>query len=66
LGTPLTFIEDYLLTKFRLKKVTFGNLMIIGSVILAVDPNFFRWFGFTTVGTGFFNPNISSMVGTVI
>ena len=42
-----------------------GILMIIGSVILAVDPVnfFFTGIGFTIVGTGFFKPNISSMVG---
>jgi len=42
-----------------------GILMIIGSVILAVDPKnfFFVGLGFTIVGTGFFKPNISSMVG---
>jgi POT family proton-dependent oligopeptide transporter len=42
-----------------------GILMIIGSVILAVDPKnlFFIGLGFTIVGTGFFKPNISSMIG---
>jgi POT family proton-dependent oligopeptide transporter len=42
-----------------------GILMIIGSVILAIDPKkfFFIGLGFTIVGTGFFKPNISSMVG---
>lgn len=42
-----------------------GLLMIIGSVILAVDPKqfFFLGISFTIVGTGFFKPNISSMVG---
>ncbi|WP_412465026.1 peptide MFS transporter [Flavobacterium mekongense] len=42
-----------------------GILMIIGSIILAVDPKnfFFIGLGFTIVGTGFFKPNISSMVG---
>lgn len=42
-----------------------GILMIIGSVILAFDPKnfFFIGLGFTIVGTGFFKPNISSMVG---
>ncbi len=42
-----------------------GILMIIGSVILAVDPKNFFFIGlsFTIVGTGFFKPNISSMVG---
>lgn len=42
-----------------------GILMIIGSVILALDPKnlFFIGISFTIVGTGFFKPNISSMVG---
>ena len=41
-----------------------GILMIIGSIILAIDPNHFFFIGisFTIVGTGFFKPNISSMV----
>jgi proton-dependent oligopeptide transporter, POT family len=42
-----------------------GLLMIVGSVILAIDPKQFFFFGisFTIVGTGFFKPNISTMVG---
>lgn len=42
-----------------------GLLMIVGSLILAVDPHqfFFLGIAFTVVGTGFFKPNISSMVG---
>ncbi|MFT3795092.1 peptide MFS transporter [Flavobacterium sp.] len=42
-----------------------GMLMIIGSIILSLDPKnfFFTGLGFTIVGTGFFKPNISSMVG---
>lgn len=42
-----------------------GILMIVGSLILAVDPHkfFFLGIAFTVVGTGFFKPNISSMVG---
>lgn len=42
-----------------------GLLMIAGSVILALDPKNFFFIGisFTIVGTGFFKPNISSMVG---
>lgn len=42
-----------------------GILMIVGSIILAIDPVnfFFIGLGFTIVGTGFFKPNISSMVG---
>lgn len=42
-----------------------GILMIVGSIILSIDPVrfFFIGLGFTIVGTGFFKPNISSMVG---
>ena len=42
-----------------------GLLMIVGSIILAIDPKNYFFFGisFTIVGTGFFKPNISSMVG---
>lgn len=42
-----------------------GLLMIVGSIILATDPHkyFFHGISFTVVGTGFFKPNISSMVG---
>jgi POT family proton-dependent oligopeptide transporter len=42
-----------------------GILMIIGSCILAVDPHkfFFLGISFTIIGTGFFKPNISTMVG---
>jgi POT family proton-dependent oligopeptide transporter len=42
-----------------------GILMIIGSAILAYDPHqfFFLGISFTVVGTGFFKPNISTMVG---
>lgn len=42
-----------------------GLLMIAGSVILAIDPKQFFFFGisFTIIGTGFFKPNISTMVG---
>ncbi len=44
-----------------------GLLMIAGSLILAIDPIRFFFFGisFTIVGTGFFKPNISTMVGTL-
>jgi len=39
--------------------------MIAGSIILAIDPKAFFFFGisFTIIGTGFFKPNISTMVG---
>ncbi len=42
-----------------------GLLMIAGSAILATDPHkfFFLGIAFLIVGTGFFKPNISSMVG---
>ena len=44
-----------------------GILMIVGSAILAIDPKefFFLGISFTIVGTGFFKPNISTMVGTL-
>ena len=42
-----------------------GLLMIAGSIILAVNPQQYFFFGisFTIIGTGFFKPNISTMVG---
>lgn len=42
-----------------------GLLMIVGSVILAIDPKqfFFLGIAFNIIGTGFFKPNISTMVG---
>ncbi len=42
-----------------------GLLMIIGSVLLSIDPKdfFFLGISFTIIGTGFFKPNISTMVG---
>ena len=42
-----------------------GLLMIVGSLILAANPHdyFFLGIAFTVVGTGFFKPNISTMVG---
>ena len=42
-----------------------GLLMIVGSMILATNPHDYFFFGisFTVVGTGFFKPNISTMVG---
>jgi len=44
-----------------------GLLMITGSLILAADPKqfFFLGISFTIVGTGFFKPNISTMVGSL-
>ncbi|PID67583.1 MAG: MFS transporter [Flavobacteriia bacterium] len=42
-----------------------GLLMITGSILLAINPAdfFFLGIAFNIVGTGFFKPNISSMVG---
>ncbi len=44
-----------------------GILMIVGSIILAIDPHkfFFLGIAFNIVGTGFFKPNISTMVGSL-
>lgn len=44
-----------------------GTLMIIGSFILAISPKelFFLGISFTVIGTGFFKPNISTMVGAL-
>ncbi|MBC7552993.1 MAG: peptide MFS transporter [Taibaiella sp.] len=44
-----------------------GSLMILGSFILAVSPVslFYMGISFTIVGTGFFKPNISTMVGSL-
>lgn len=44
-----------------------GLLMIVGSVVLAIDPKqfFFLGIAFNIVGTGFFKPNISTIVGNL-
>ncbi len=44
-----------------------GILMIAGSCILAYDPKqfFFLGISFNIIGTGFFKPNISTMVGAL-
>ncbi len=44
-----------------------GLLMIVGSIVLAIDPKefFFLGIGFNIIGTGFFKPNISTMVGNL-
>jgi POT family proton-dependent oligopeptide transporter len=44
-----------------------GALMIVGSAILAFSPEklFFIGISFTVIGTGFFKPNISTMVGAL-
>lgn len=63
-----TFIGGLFADKiFGFRKSLFwgGILMIVGSVILSIDPKeyFFLGVSFSIVGTGFFKPNISSMVG---
>lgn len=63
-----TFIGGLFADKiFGFRKSLFwgGLLMIVGSVILAINPKNFFFIGvsFTIVGTGFFKPNISSIVG---
>lgn len=48
------------------KSLSFGALMmILGNFLIALSPHDFFYIGitFTVVGTGFFKPNISSMVG---
>lgn len=48
------------------KSLVFGGIiMAIGNVIIAINPHDFFYFGITCsiIGTGFFKPNISSMVG---
>ena len=50
------------------KSLFFGGiLMIVGNFIIAFSPDTLFYIGicFTIVGTGFFKPNISSMVGTL-
>jgi POT family proton-dependent oligopeptide transporter len=48
------------------KSLLFGGMvMIVGNIIIAMSPNNFFYLGITLsiIGTGFFKPNISSMVG---
>lgn len=48
------------------KSLVFGGIiMAIGNLIIAYDPHNLFYFGITCsiIGTGFFKPNISSMVG---
>ncbi len=63
-----TFIGGFFADKilgFRKSLFWGGILMIVGSIILAIDPHqyFFLGISFTVIGTGFFKPNISTMVG---
>ena len=48
------------------KSLIFGGIiMILGNLLIGIDPNQFFYYGIalTIIGTGFFKPNISSMVG---
>ena len=48
------------------KSLVFGGIvMILGNILIAIDPHTYFYFGITLsiIGTGFFKPNISSMVG---
>jgi POT family proton-dependent oligopeptide transporter len=63
-----TFIGGLLADKilgYRKSLFWGGILMIAGSCILAVDPKefFFLGISFTIIGTSFFKPNISTIVG---
>ena len=65
-----TFIGGLLADKILgLRKSLFwgGLLMIVGSVVLALDPKefFFLGIGFNIIGTGFFKPTISTTVGNL-
>lgn len=65
-----TFVGGLLADKILgLRKSLFwgGILMILGSVILAIDPKtfFFVGIGFNIIGTGFFKPTISTTVGNL-
>lgn len=65
-----TFIGGLLADKILGKRRSLfwgGILMIIGSILLAINPKDFFFLGitFNIVGTGFFKPNISSMVGNL-
>ena len=65
-----TFIGGFFADKilgFRKSLFWGGLLMIVGSCILAFDPKnlFFLGISFNIIGTGFFKPNISTMVGAL-
>ncbi|MBL0097296.1 MAG: peptide MFS transporter [Bacteroidetes bacterium] len=65
-----TFIGGLFADKIlRFRKSLFwgGLMMITGSCILAFNPHdlFFMGISFTIIGTGFFKPNISTMVGAL-
>lgn len=65
-----TFVGGLLADKILGKRRSLfwgGILMIVGSILLAINPHdfFFLGIAFNIVGTGFFKPNISSMVGNL-
>ena len=65
-----TFIGGFFADKilgYRKSLFWGGMLMILGSVILAIDPEkfFFIGIGFNIIGTGFFKPTISTIVGNL-
>lgn len=65
-----TFVGGLLADKilgFRRSLFWGGMLMIVGSVLLAIDPKTFFFFGisFTIIGTGYFKPTISTIVGSL-
>ena len=48
------------------KSLIFGGIvMVLGNILIGLDPhtNFYWGISMTIIGTGFFKPNISSMVG---
>ena len=48
------------------KSLLFGGIvMVLGNLLIAISPNELFYFGITLsiIGTGFFKPNVSSMVG---
>jgi POT family proton-dependent oligopeptide transporter len=65
-----TFIGGFFADKilgFRKSLFWGGLLMITGSLILCINPKdfFFLGISFNIIGTGFFKPNISTMVGAL-
>jgi proton-dependent oligopeptide transporter, POT family len=63
-----TFIGGMIADKllgFKKSLLWGGLLMIVGSIILSINPKeyFFLGIAFNIIGTGFFKPNISTMVG---
>lgn len=66
----MTFVGGLFADKilgFRKSVFWGGLLMIVGSFTLAASPKDFYYIGiaFTIIGTGFFKPNISTMVGSL-